>query len=121
MFRSNADLKKLRPSYRRLITGLVLLCVAITSLPFYWFSAWLASCFGIPMVDAPVRDQPHGWLWLVLVLLAFVVLFSTCYLVVFGSLALLLRWRMGWSSAQAYRLVFYSEVPPVWLKPPPKA
>ena len=118
---ANADLKRLRWPYRLLVTGLLLLCVAVTSFPLFWFAAWLGHRLGIPMLHAPIRDQPHGLLWLVLLLLVFTVLLSVCYLAVFGSLAVVLRWRAGWSSTQAYRLVFYSEVPPSWLKPSPHA
>ena len=114
---ANANLKRLRWQYRLLITGLLLVCIAVTSFSLFWFSAWLAQRLGVPLLNAPVLTQPHGLLWLVLLLLAFTVLLLVCYLAVFSSLAAVLRWRAGWSSAQVYRLVFYSGVPPAWLKP----
>ena len=94
MSSANTDLKRLRGPYQLLVTGLLLLCGTLMSFPLWRFAFWLAHRLGIPD-HAPVRDQPHGWLWLVLVLLAATVLFSICYFVVFGLLAVVLRWRAG--------------------------
>ena len=112
------DLKRLRRPYRLLITGLMLLCIAIITFPLFWFGSWLADRVGIP-ANVPVWDHPHGWLFFMLLLLGCAVLLSTSYLVVFGLLASVLRWRAGWSSTEAFRFVFYSEVPTSWLKSPP--
>ena len=117
----NADVKRLLWPYRLLVTGMLFLCVALASFPLFWFAARLGSRLDIPMLHSPIRDHPNGLLWLVLVLLAFTVLLSVCYLAVFGSLAVVLRLRAGWSSTQAYRFIFYSEVPPSWLKASPHA
>jgi hypothetical protein len=117
---ANADLKRLLWPYRVLVTSLLFLCVVVTSFPLFWFGAWLGNRLGIA-IHAPIRDQPHGLIWLVMILLAFIALLSVCYFLIFGLLAAVLRWRAGWSSTQAYRLVFYSEVPPSWLKPTPNA
>jgi hypothetical protein len=42
--------------------------------PLFAFSWWLARALSIPWTDAPVRDHPHGFLWIVLFLLAMWVL-----------------------------------------------
>lgn len=120
MFPTKADLKKLRWQYRLLFTGLVFLCIVLTDFLLFPFGAWLARFLGIPF-HAPLRSQPHGLVCGVLLLSGFVILLFACYFAVFGVLAVVLRWRTGWSFTQSYRLVFHSEVPPSWLKPPPHA
>ena len=112
------DLKALRRPYRLLITGLMLLSIAIITFPIFWFGSWLANRLGMPALNVPVRDAPHGLLFLILSLVGSSVLLLTSYLVVFGLLATVLRWRAGWSSTEAFRFVFYSEVPTSWLESP---
>src|SRR5438067_1688960 len=64
--------------------------------PLWFFARGLAYALGIPD-HAPVKDQPNGFLWLVLFLAAMWVLFFIGILLGFLLNALILRFALGWS------------------------
>ncbi|HZF01079.1 MAG TPA: hypothetical protein VE344_04215 [Methylomirabilota bacterium] len=65
----------------------------------------------------PVKDQPHGLLWIILFLIFMEISMAIGYLTSFAILAAALKWRAGWSTMQIRKLIFESEVPSHWLKP----
>ena len=115
----NAVSKNLRWPYSVLLNGVLPFgCLTVSVILTFAFIGWLNHRLGIPTY-APIRDQPHGLLWLTLVLTFLVLSLLAAYVVCFALLAPVLKWRAGWSVAQAYRLLFYAEVPPHWLRSRP--
>jgi hypothetical protein len=71
-------------------------------LPLWFFARALAHALGIPD-DAPVRDQPFGFLWLVLFLTTMPMFMFAGMVFGFVMNALILRFGLGWSWAMVRR------------------
>ncbi|EDY16073.1 hypothetical protein CfE428DRAFT_6398 [Chthoniobacter flavus Ellin428] len=84
--------KKLRPKYRVPIMSLILSCMFSTFLADIWFAGWLARLLNVA-ANAPVKNQENGGLWCALVLAFFVIALIVGYLISFGILAGVLKWR----------------------------
>jgi hypothetical protein len=63
--------------------------------PTWFFAHALAYALGIPM-NAPVRDQPNGWLWCLLFFIEMEVLLVAGFLLGMVLNALILRLGLGW-------------------------
>ena len=64
--------------------------------PLWFFARMLAYALGIPD-NVPVKDQPNGWLWIVLFLAVMEMLLVGGFLLGFVLNALILRFALGWS------------------------
>lgn len=79
------------------------------------FSVWLSAYLGIPE-GAPVKDQPNGTLWVVVLLTVMVLLMIAGYLLGWVLNYLIVRTFYRWNVDKANRVFLYSEVPDNWLK-----
>jgi hypothetical protein len=87
----------------------------ISFAPLWLFSAWLGVVLGIPD-NVPVKEQPHGFLYACIVLVAMVLFMLGGYLLGWVLNALAMRIFFKWPKEQVSRVFLYSEIPPSWLK-----
>ena len=106
--------RRLRGQPRRALGVLPFGLMLASLVPVVIFSMWLSTALGIPD-GAPVRDQPNGLLWLILLLSSFVIFMLAGYFLgwVLNGIILLLVFR--WPSGKVIRALLYSEVPQSWL------
>jgi MFS family permease len=113
---SKDEFGRLKLKYKAPIIGALFGGYGVAAALSYVFAAWLAGVLDIPW-QAPVREQPHGWLWGLLFGAFFVLAIAA---LCFGMLALLTRrWarRYGWSRDQARKALLKSELPRDWFRP----
>jgi MFS family permease len=107
---------RLKLKYKAPILGACFGGFGVAAALSYVFAIWLAGVLDIPW-QAPVREQPHGWLWGLLFAAFFILAMAACC---FGMLALLMRrWakRYGWSPEQAREALLKCELPPDRIRP----
>jgi hypothetical protein len=87
------------PIWWRIIFNFLVIGLQFGSfVPLWFFAQALAHLLGIPD-HAPVKEQPFGLLWLILVFIAMPILQLGCVVSGFLLSALILRFGLGWSWA----------------------
>lgn len=84
-------------------------------IPLFFFAAWLANALGLPL-DAPVKDQPNGDLWLTIYLGVMTISLIAGYMLGWFANAFLSRYMLGWPLSKVVAVYMYSEIPQEWLK-----
>jgi TPR repeat protein len=106
---------RLRVSVQIALGALPLGLMFASFIPLFHFESLLNKILGIP-ASAPIKSQPHGYLWLIVFLAVMVAFMIAGYLIGWVLNAALLRTLLRWPAEKVRRLMLYSEVPVSWLK-----
>ncbi len=105
----------LRKKYHFSLSVLPMALMLVFLLMLLPFGFWLLGHLGIP-VDAPIRDQPNGILWAVIIFPVMVALIISGNLLGWLLNATIARTFLRWDAYKTTRVFLYSEVPSTWLK-----